>query len=208
MACSERGAPADPLVVQAVAKCLASGGVVLLPTDTVLGLAALPAHAEAVAQVFKLKSRQAEKHLPIMVASLAQIEKIGGMITKSASALAGSPYCPGALTLIVGLDSAKAPSWLAGREEIAFRIPDDACLLALLETVGPLFVTSANRSGEDTPASTEEAVAQLAGRPDHVVAGCARGAFASTIVNCRASPPVIERQGAIPAERLAEYIKP
>ena len=197
----------DALIGQA-AETLDAGGVVLLPTDTVFGLAARPDRPEAVARVFALKARPAHKSLPVMVASVAQLEEIGASLTGAARALLDSPFSPGPLTLAVGLDEGRRADWLRGRDELAFRIPDDAFLLELLGRVGPLLVTSANRSGMGTLADANAAAAQLAGRPDLIVKGRECGAVASTLVNCRRIPPVIERIGVIPARALAGYIAP
>ncbi|NIL96277.1 MAG: threonylcarbamoyl-AMP synthase, partial [Planctomycetales bacterium] len=81
--------------------------------------------------------------------------------------LVASPFCPGPLSIALGLDPQAAPDWLAGREEIVFRIPNDPFLLALLNVAGPLCVTSANRSGLDTEQTVDAALAQLASRPDY-----------------------------------------
>lgn len=193
--------------IETVAECLIDGGVVLIPTDTVLGLAVSPAHPQAVDRLYALKDRPREKNLPIMAASPDQIDALGGIRTNAADRLISSGLMPGALTLVLGLDPTRTPNWLSGREEIAFRIPDEPFLRAVLGKTGPLMLTSANRSGHDTPATSDAATAQLTGQPDLVVAGESRAAAPSTIVNCRTSPVTIERQGAIPAARIFEILE-
>jgi L-threonylcarbamoyladenylate synthase len=193
--------------VQEIAHCLSQGGVVLLPTDTVLGLAVSPQHTAAMDRLYGLKQRPRDKNLPIMVADADQIATLGAQITKSAEALLASPFVPGALTLVFGLDPAHTPGWLAGRKEIALRIPNDARLLAVLRDTGPLLVTSANRSGQETPCTAQEAAAQLNGMPDLIVAGTGHQGSPSTIVNCHASPARIERFGAIPAADIARVLE-
>ncbi len=197
--------PDDALLTRAAA-CLDGGGTLLLPTDTVLGLAARADRPAAVARIFALKDRPAEKNLPVMVADAAQLTAIGALVDDTVARLIASPFCPGPLTIALALDPARAPDWLAGRDELAFRIPDDALLLALIARTGPLTVTSANRSGQPTPAGTEGALAQLTGAPDMVIAGRARGTTPSTLVNCRHSPARIERQGALSPADLAPYM--
>lgn len=193
-------------VVESAAHCLTTGGVVFLPTDTVFGLAALPTQKEAVARIFRLKARPSQKNLPVMVSSVDQIEAIGGQINDRVLSLVYSPYCPGPLSIAIGLDDKATPEWLWGRDELAFRIPNDHVLLSILDEVGPLLVTSANRSGSDTARTVEEAVAQLSEEPDLVVGGRECNCEPSTLVNCRFSKPVIERIGVVSPEDLAQYL--
>lgn len=188
------------------ADCLLNGGVVFLPTDTVFGLAALPNNPEAVANIFRLKTRPLQKNLPVMISSIEQLKDIGVQINDRVERLVSSPFCPGPLSIAVGLRRYGLPKWLKGREELAFRIPNDEFLLSLLDTVGPLLVTSANRHGLGTLGTVKEALNQLANQPDFVVHGRECGAVPSTLVNCRFSPPRIERVGAVSAEELSKYL--
>ena len=187
----------DPRTLSEAKQTLVSGGVVLLATDTVLGLVALPSNSAAVDKVYALKQRPREKNLPIMVASEDQIAAFGGRISPSAQACLSSRFMPGPLTIAMALDASLTPDWLLGRTECAVRIPNDTFLLSLLADLGPLMVTSANLSGHDTPHSTKQAMAQLNGMPNYVVHGTAKSQTPSTLVNCRVSPAKIERIGAV-----------
>lgn len=182
--------------VAEVVACLNDGGVVLLPTDTVLGLAASPAHSSAIDRLYQLKDRPREKNIAVMVANHTQVLEIGAEVSGDAEKLLTSDFVPGGLTIVfpVGED---APEWLEGRVELAVRIPDNALLLEVLTLAGPLLVTSANLSGQDTPKTTDEAAHQLTDLPDLVIEGTGQTALPSTIVNCAVTPPKIERQGAI-----------
>lgn len=186
---------------------LLAGGVVLLATDTVLGLVALPSHADAVDKVFDLKKRPGTKNLPIMIANAGQLVALGGKLTPSATALLSSRFMPGPLTIVLELDINAAPSWLAGRPECAIRIPNDDFLLSLLESLGPLLVTSANLSGQDTPLTTRLAMTQLNGAPDYVIHGTAKSDTPSSLVNCRVHPAKIERIGAVSSVDLQAILE-
>jgi len=199
------GAMANRTLIDQAAECLDNGGVVFLPTDTVFGLAVRPDRPEAVARLFALKARPAQRNLPVMVSSKAQLEAIGAEVNERVERLMNSPFCPGPLSIALGLDRDASPDWLAGRDEIAFRMPDDRFLLDLLDTAGPLLVTSANRHGMGTLGSVEAALAQLEGKPDMVIDGRECGSVPSTLVNCRFAPPKIERVGAVSPEALEEY---
>ncbi len=188
------------------AKTLQNGGVVLLPTDTVIGLAALPSQPAAVARIFELKARPQQKNLPVMVCSVEQLTDIGAQVSPQTKRLVGSPFCPGPLSMAVEVLPDSAPNWLKGRDELAFRMPDDPFLLALLAMVGPMLVTSANQHGADTPSTVGSALKSLSGTPDLVINGQACGAVPSTLVNCRFSPPKIERLGGVTLAELTPYL--
>lgn len=198
---------ANQATIEDAARCLRASGVVLLPTDTVFGLAGLPDHPAAIARIFELKARPAHKNLPVMVASHLQLEDIGAQLNKRTRMLMESPFCPGPLSIVVGLVEGKKPQWLMDRDEIAFRVPDDDFLLRLLASVGPLLVTSANRHGLATNGSVDDVQAQLSGIPDLVIDGRECGPTPSTLVNCRYSPPRIERVGAVSESQLAPYFE-
>lgn len=197
----------DPRTVTEAKETLLAGGVLLLATDTVLGLVALPSDKNAVDKIYALKQRPVEKNLPIMVASADQIEGLGGELTPSARACLNSAHMPGPLTIAIGVTPNTSPSWLSGRTECAVRIPDDAFLLSLLKDLGPLMVTSANLSGQDTPQTTKQAMAQLNGTPNYVVHGTAKSQVPSTLVNCRVSPAKIERIGAVSETQIKAVLE-
>lgn len=186
--------------------CLLAGGVVLLPTDTVFGLAASPRHPGAVERVFRLKHRPTERRLPVLVASTDELESLGVDITPPAAKLLASRFVPGPLSIALGFLEGKKATWLAARDEVAIRIPGDATLLAILQATGPLFVTSANAHGKETPDTVEGVLSQLNGTPDFVLAGAPGGQQPSTLVNCRVSPPSIEREGAVSKEQISEVL--
>jgi L-threonylcarbamoyladenylate synthase len=121
-----------------------------------------------------------------------------GVAFSQAAAILSSRWWPGPLTMAFGFSATAArPDWLVGREEVAVRIPDNAFLLDLMRVVGPLVVTSANRHGDTTPASAEEAGSRLAPHVSLVIDGGMLDTVPSTLVNMRTSPPVVEREGAI-----------
>ncbi|HBS49977.1 MAG TPA: threonylcarbamoyl-AMP synthase [Rhodobacteraceae bacterium] len=195
----------DPRLDSAAA-CLVQGGVIVVPTDTVFGLAVLPERAASVARLFALKDRPTVKNLPVMVSDADQLRALGVRMTDAVTRLLDSPFIPGALTLAVALDG-PCPDWLAGRDEIAFRIPDDAFLRALIARTGPLFVTSANRSGQPTPTALEEVLAQLTAAPDMALDGRVTGDTPSTLINLNATPPKVEREGAIPPAEIFAWLE-
>jgi len=172
------------------AECLLTGGVVLLPTDTVYGLAVHPERDASITRLFAMKGRPRSVNLPVMISSRDDITALGGVVSRAAELLLESKYMPGPLTLAVGVSPSDLAPWLRGRVEFAVRMPDDERLLAILRTTGPLLVTSAN----------------LLSEPDLVIDDGNRDTVPSTLVNCRLVPPVVERVGAVLEEEIEAII--
>jgi len=192
--------------VENIVSCLESGGVVLLPTDTVYGLAVSPNFDKSIDRLFALKRRPRNVNLPIMVASDAELEPLGFQFSESARRLLRSPLIPGSLTLAMGFSSDYRPAWLAGRDEAAVRIPNDERLLSVLRVTGPLLVTSANAHSAETPDNVADILAQLDGAPDLSIDGGTLRTIASTLVNCRVDPARIERIGVVPESEVLKYL--
>lgn len=186
-------------------RVLLDGGVVLLPTDTVYGLAVHPERPGAKAKLFAMKGRPGDRNLPVMVASVADLEKIGVIVTEAARRLFAA-FAPGPITVAMGLDIGMTPDWLDGRVEVGVRIPADPALLALLDAAGPLLVTSANRHGRETPATAVEVLAGLVEPPDLVIDGGPRPVVPSTLVNCNLPRPEIERLGVVTAQDIGKVL--
>jgi L-threonylcarbamoyladenylate synthase len=183
------------------ATALLNGEVVVVPTDTVYGLAAIPGDAEAVHKVFLAKGRPDHLNLPVLAASLDQVAQLGVAFNPAAAALAAR-WWPGPLTMAFGLSGGTHPPWLDGRDEVAVRIPDHRFLLDLLERTGVLLVTSANRHGSATPPSADQAAGTLAPHVNLIIDGGTLQATPSTLVNVRADP-VVEREGALTRQDIA-----
>ncbi|NHC44778.1 threonylcarbamoyl-AMP synthase [Motilibacter sp. K478] len=189
------------------ADVLLGGGVALVPTDTVYGLAASPLTPAAVDRIFVMKGRPGSKSLPVMVGDPGAIAALGVDINESARRLLDSELVPGPLTIAFGFrEGALRPAWLDGREEVAVRIPAHELLRGLLRRTGPLLVTSANRSGEPTGENLEAILASLLQAPDLVLDGGQLSSTPSTLVNCRPVPPVVERVGAAAPETVERIL--
>ncbi len=189
-----------------IAEQIKAGAVALVPTDTVYGLAVSPEHPQSIQRLYRLKRRAVSKNLPIMVASKRDLEELGADLNAAALRMLDSRYMPGPLSLVLSIQPKKAPNWLRYRDEIAVRIPNDHFMLQLLALTGPLLVTSANRSGQPTPALAKDAVDQLEGAPDLIVDLGPRRLVPSSLINCRVMPPKIERVGAVSADDIEKHL--
>ena len=147
-------------------KTLKAGGVVLLPTETVYGLACDAANAQAVKKIYAIKGRAFQKPLAVCVKDLDTAQSLG-VFSPTAVDLA-KRYWPGSLTLIVeakaGLRIDKnCQSKFGDMATLAFRCPEADWVSAL---DGPLALTSANRSGDKDCVSYEAALAEFKGEID------------------------------------------
>jgi L-threonylcarbamoyladenylate synthase len=192
--------------IDMAATVLTGGGVIVVPTDTVYGLAARPEDPDAVQAVFRAKDRPEGMHLPVLAASIEQVAALGVNVTPAAAALARW-WWPGPLTLALGfVADGTRPAWLAGREEVAVRIPDHPFLLALLRKTGVLVVTSANPHGAPTPRTASDVAASLGPSVDLIVDGGRLTEVPSTLVKVSADEPVVEREGAISRAEVASAL--
>jgi len=187
---------------------LRAGGVVAMPTDTFYGLAVDPRSPAAVAAVFDVKGRDAAAALPLVGASLAQVDAHCGPMTAATRRLAET-YWPGPLSLILDAPSAMAAAVHAGARTVAVRVPAQPVARALAEAAGHvLTATSANRRGAP-PAADAGALGDLGRDPRVFVVdgGASPGGPPSTIVDARGARPVLVRAGAIAWERVLESIR-
>ena len=182
--------------LQAVRNAWGGHGVVALPTETFYGLAVPPDDPAAVDRVFALKGRPAEKALPVVAASLAQLERLVVVPEEWRGRLEAAWPAP----LTVVLPSARG---LAGvGQTLAVRVPAQPLLRRLLASVGPLTATSANRSG-GPPLARVEDVARVLGDGLALLldGGDAPGGLPSTVLDITRGAPRILRQGAFQPPR-------
>ena len=161
------------------------GGVAVIPTDTVYGLAARPDFPEAVDRLYTIKGRELKKPIALLASDIAAIERFGYPIEGKARELAETHW-PGALTLVVGKEG--------------FRIPDHAETRELIAACGGVLrVTSANLSGQRPATDAPQALKDVGLSADYVVDdGVSPGGVPSTVV--RVSPGgslEVLREGAV-----------
>lgn len=185
---------ADAAGIARAARCLESGGLVAVPTETVYGLAARADSAEAVARIYAAKGRPDFNPLIVHVRDTEQAERYAEF-SPEAHALAAAHW-PGPLTLVQPrrIDAGLAHAVAAGLPTVALRVPAHPVMQTLLAAVDfPLAAPSANRSGFISPTTPAHVIASLDGRIAMVLDGGATSAgVESTIVAVRADGRVEE----------------
>jgi L-threonylcarbamoyladenylate synthase len=189
--------PAAAALAEAVAVLL-SGGVVAVPTDTLYGLAADPFSTAAIARVFAVKGRPAQRAMPLVAADVDQVVSQIGPLSELAQRLAAK-YWPGPLTLLVERPRSIPPDVAGGRNEIGVRVPAHAVTRELCRACArPLTATSANLSGEP-PSSDPDQIERAFGDGVDLLldAGRTPGGAPSTIVDVTGRDARLVRPGAI-----------
>ena len=141
--------------IENCANIVKDGGVIIFPTDTVYAIGCNPFNDNAVERIFHLKRRAAEKAMPVLCASLLDLENIvqvSGKIKKLARY-----FWPGPLTIICPLSNRNiSPRLTANNSSLAVRIPGNPCTLSLLKFSRYLVGTSANISGQESVKSPSQ----------------------------------------------------
>lgn len=187
---------AVPDAVRRAVDVLVAGGVVVLPTDTVYGLAASPDDPDAVARLFALKGRAHDVPVAVLCSSTPQALSLAGTVGSDAALLAAR-YWPGPLTLV--LPRRDDLDWTLGEpvHTIGVRCPDHPLIAGIAGRIGPIATTSANRHGDPTPVTAADAAASLTGAVDLVIDGGTLDGTASTVVDVTGVTPTVLRAGAI-----------
>ena len=194
--------------LEAASLAIQRGDLVVLPTDTVYGIAADAFDPEAVADLLEAKDRGRAMPPPILVGSASTIEALAVRIPDYAHALV-EKFWPGPLTLV--LHQQMSLQWDLGdtRGTVAVRMPNHALALALLERTGPLAVSSANISGDPAATTAGEADDMLGELVDVIIDdGPSQGIGTSTIVDATSDQGRILRQGRLTLEQLNEALEP
>src|SRR3954471_14483677 len=196
----------DPSVrsaaLSSAAHCISSGQLVVLPTDTVYGIGADAFDPTAVADLLAAKGRGRDMAGPVLVGSWNTIEGLVSSVSTRTWDLIEA-FWPGGLTLVV--EQAPSLSWDLGdaRGTVAVRMPLHPVAIELLETTGPMAVSSANKSGRPPARTAREAQDQLGDEVAvYLDGGPAQTGVASTIVDVTAEVPRILRAGAVDAVQL------
>jgi L-threonylcarbamoyladenylate synthase len=193
--------------VTEAARCLAAGGLVAFPTETVYGLGADARNGMAVARLYDAKGRPAFNPLIAHVVDTRAAHTLA-RFDAAAERLAAA-FWPGPLTLVLpkAQNCPVAELATAGLDSIAVRVPDHPVAHAILRAFGrPVVAPSANRSGHVSPTTAQHVLADLRGRIDLIVDGGATPVgVESTIVACLGEP-VLLRPGGVPRAAIEHVL--
>ena len=178
------------------------GDLVVLPTDTVYGLGTDAFSQKGPQKLIAAKGRDRNMPIPVLVGHVKALDGLAQRVDGVTKALAEA-FWPGALTIVV--KAQPTLRWDLGEtnQTVALRMPLNPIAIELLNAVGPMAVSSANKTGQPAATNVEEAIAQLGEEVTiYLDGGQTPGNIASTIVDVSSGEIKLLRQGAIPLEEI------
>jgi L-threonylcarbamoyladenylate synthase len=198
--------------IEKAAALLKAGKLVAFPTDTVYGIGADVFNRAAVRRIFAAKRRGPDKPLQVLIAHRGDLQTIAekSPLMRGSEVLdqLTSEFWPGPLTLVVPAKEDFPHEVRCGRATVGVRMPANTIALNLIEILGaPVAASSANISGLPDPVSAGEVMEHLGGKVHLILdGGTAPGNVPSTVLDVSVYPPVILRQGKLPAEDLERVL--
>lgn len=182
---------------------LRAGELVVIPTETVYGLAADAENPRAVAKIFQLKGRPATRPLIVHIAAVEALPRWARDVPEYAWKLARA-FWPGPLSLVLARSARVPDAVTGGQDTVAVRVPAHPLTRRLLEAFdGGLAAPSANRYGHISPTTVEHVRAEFGDETPFVLdGGPCEGGIESTIVGCLESTPRILRPGLVSADEV------
>lgn len=193
--------------VARAAKIIKSGGLVVMPTETVYGLGADAFNKNAVADIFKAKGRPMDNPLIVHIAAVKDLKQLVSEIPENAMKLANA-FWPGPLTMVLPKSGVVPDEVSAGLDTVAVRYPSHPLAETLILLSGtPIAAPSANLSGSPSPTELKHVVADMNGRVDAILDGgsCEVG-LESTVISLAEDTPRLLRPGGISVEEIEAVI--
>ncbi len=198
--------PSPESIARTVA-ALRDGGLAILATDTVYGVAADIRRDDAVRALYEAKGKDPGEPLQLLFpadpASLLPYARLSPDAGRLINA-----FGPGPWTIITPAAEGWSSPALAGGDTVGVRMPPVATLQAVLDRLGaPLAASSANRHGDPSPTTCAQALASLGDRCAAAIDdGPTSHGLDSSVIDCSVTPPRILREGALPAATIAGHL--
>ncbi|MFB5623537.1 MAG: L-threonylcarbamoyladenylate synthase [Nitrosopumilus sp.] len=188
--------------IRTASQIINKGGIVVFPTDTVYGIGCDPYNKTSVEKIYKIKSRDITKSLPVLTYSKETAKKIVQFNTITEKIV--DKFWPGPLTIILKVTDEKIKESLNLKDKIAIRVPNQKCTLELLQKCNFLVGTSANVSGNSSHTNPKDCLDSLEGYDVFVDGGIISGKGESTIIEIENSKIKIIREGSLSKEEILQ----
>jgi L-threonylcarbamoyladenylate synthase len=188
--------------IKKASQIINDGGIAVFPTDTVYGIGCNPYNINAVAKIYKVKSREITKPFPVLAYSKELAEKIAHFdkLTKKIT----DKFWPGPLTVILKVTDDKLKKSLNLNNKIAIRIPNHKCTLDLLEKCNFIVGTSANVSGDTPFTNSDECFKNIEDFDIFVDGGTITSKGESTIIEIENNEIKIIREGSLSKKEILD----
>jgi tRNA threonylcarbamoyl adenosine modification protein (Sua5/YciO/YrdC/YwlC family) len=194
-------------MIKAAVAAIRRGEAVVVPTDTVYGLATTPHSEDAVRRLYRLKGRGDAQPTAIVAGELDVLFELLPELRGRAETIARA-LLPGQYTLVLP-NPARRFGWLCGErpETIGVRVPElSGPAAALLEQVGAIAATSANQPGGADPRRLDDVPSELRAAAAAELDGGELPGRPSTVLDLTGSEPIVVREGAVPAAQALERL--
>jgi L-threonylcarbamoyladenylate synthase len=185
-------------VIASSADVIRAGDVVVMPTETVYGLACDATNEDAVAKVYEIKARPANNPLIVHISELGMLDEVAGELSDFAVQLA-KRFWPGPLTLVLP-KSQRVPSLTtAGLDTVAVRMPNHSVAIELIRAAEtPVAAPSANKFGEISPTTADEVDPKISEHAKVILdGGKCRVGIESTVLDLSREKPLVLRPGQV-----------
>lgn len=183
-----------------VAEVIRSGGVGVLPTDTIYGLVGTAMNEETVERLRFLRKRGSEKPFIILIASISDLQKFDVVVSEKEKNFLKKVW-PGKVSVVLKCENKKLWYLHRGLESLAFRIPADEKLRAVLKQTGPLVAPSANWEGHVPAKNIAEAQKYFGDAIDFYVDGGEINSAPSTLIKLEREKITVIRQGDVKIDK-------
>ncbi len=193
----------QPDVIKKAADAITKGGVIVFPTWCLYGLAADAFNIKAIEKVFTIKNRRPDNPLLILIKHRNELDKFVTEIPDTAKRIMDY-FWPGRVTIVFKAKAMIPDILTAGTGKIGIRLPEHPVAQALLNQLKhPITGTSANISNNPGCDAINSMPSSIISQTDLTLnSGILKGGIGSTIVDVTCNPPVIIRDGEIPAESV------
>jgi len=196
LSCDEEG-------INEIVKSYKNGKIIAFPTDTVYGIGCDPFNKDSIARIYELKKRNGEKRFPILGLSKIELEKI--VEFNSDAEKISKRFWPGQVTLLLPIRKEIANK-IENNGKLAVRVPDNSCILGILNQCKLIIGTSANISGKKSILDSNELETKLPGVDILVNSGKIISLGESTIIDFIDNKLKIIREGSVSKDEIVSAL--
>ena len=180
-----------------------NGQIIAYPTDTVYGIGCNPFNKDSISKIYDIKNREGEKRFPILGFSKKELEKIVEFNTIAENI--SEKFWPGQITMLLPIRKEMSQR-ISNNGKLAVRVPNNECVLAILEKCKLIVGTSANISGEKSILDSNECKTKLPGIDILVNGGKITSLGESTIIDFIDDQLKVIREGSISKQDIEKIL--